>query len=69
MFLVPLAAYIMWQLLYLLIVNVLCRKRLLRDPEVMTSYRELSRKAKKANNVWWHCKCILLFFFFHASIP
>jgi hypothetical protein len=39
MFLVPFAAYILWQLLYLLIVNVLCRQRLLRDPEVMTSYR------------------------------
>jgi len=39
MFLVSLAAYILWQLLYLLIVNVLCRQRLLRDPEVMTSYR------------------------------
>lgn len=50
---VPLAAYTLWQVLYFLIVNVLRRQRLLRDPEVMTSYRELSKKAKKANNIWW----------------
>ncbi|KAL6007219.1 glycerophosphocholine acyltransferase [Asimina triloba] len=39
LFFVPLAAYTLWQLLYFLIVNVLRRQRLLRDPEVMTSYR------------------------------
>lgn len=36
---VPLVAYTLWQVLYFLIVNVLRRQRLLRDPEVMTSYR------------------------------
>lgn len=41
LFLVPLAAYSLWQLLYFLIVNVLRRQRMLRDPEVMTSYRFL----------------------------
>uniref|UniRef100_A0A453EZ44 Glycerophosphocholine acyltransferase 1 n=1 Tax=Aegilops tauschii subsp. strangulata TaxID=200361 RepID=A0A453EZ44_AEGTS len=49
LFVVPLAAYTLWQLMYFLIVNVLRRQRLLRDPEVMTSYRELSKKAQKAN--------------------
>jgi hypothetical protein len=39
LFLVPLVAYSLWQILYFLIVNVLRRQRLLRDPEVMTSYR------------------------------
>jgi len=39
LFLVPLAVYILWQVLYFLIVNVLRRQRFLRDPEVMTSYR------------------------------
>jgi hypothetical protein len=39
LFVVPLAAYSLWQLMYYLIVNVLRRQRLLRDPEVMTSYR------------------------------
>lgn len=39
LFVVPLVAYTLWQLLYFLIVNVLRRQRLLRDPEVMTSYR------------------------------
>lgn len=39
LFLVPLVAYTLWQVLYFLIVNVLRRQRLLRDPEVMTSYR------------------------------
>ena len=39
LFLVPLVVYTLWQLLYFLIVNVLRRQRLLRDPEVMTSYR------------------------------
>ncbi|XP_028793515.1 uncharacterized membrane protein C776.05 isoform X2 [Neltuma alba] len=37
LFFVPLAAYTLWQVLYFLIVNVLRRQRLLRDPEVMTS--------------------------------
>lgn len=39
LFFVPLVAYIVWQILYFLIVDVLRRQRLLRDPEVMTSYR------------------------------
>ena len=39
LFWVPLVAYTLWQVLYFLIVNVLRRQRLLRDPEVMTSYR------------------------------
>ncbi|XP_072950427.1 glycerophosphocholine acyltransferase 1 [Typha angustifolia] len=59
LFFVPLFAYTLWQLLYFLIVNVLRRQRLLRDPEVMTSYRELSKKAQKANNVWWRLSGLL----------
>ncbi|KAJ6801972.1 putative membrane protein-like [Iris pallida] len=66
LFVVPLVAYTLWQLLYFLIVNVLRRQRLLRDPEVMTSYscrwifrRELSKKAQKANNVWWRLSGLL----------
>ncbi|CAN1185844.1 Glycerophosphocholine acyltransferase 1 [Linum perenne] len=59
LFWVPLAAYTLWQILYFLIVNVLRRQRLLRDPEVMTSYRELSKKARKANNVWWRLSGVL----------
>lgn len=59
LFVVPLAAYTLWQALYFLIVNVLRRQRLLRDPEVMTSYRELSKKAQKANNVWWRSSGLL----------
>jgi hypothetical protein len=59
LFLVPLIAYTLWQLLYFLIVNVLRGQRLLRDPEVMTSYRELSKKAQKANNVWWRLSGLL----------
>ncbi|KAK9715704.1 hypothetical protein RND81_06G183800 [Saponaria officinalis] len=57
--LVPLIAYTLWQILYFLIVNVLRRQRFLRDPEVMTSYRELSKKAQKANNVWWRLSSLL----------
>ncbi|CAL5340608.1 unnamed protein product [Camellia sinensis] len=56
---VPLATYSIWQALYFLIVNVLRRQRLIRDPEVMTSYRELSKKAQKANNIWWHLSGLL----------
>ncbi|KAK8620046.1 hypothetical protein V6N13_066532 [Hibiscus sabdariffa] len=52
-------AYTLWQVLYFLIVNVLRRQRLLRDPEVMTSYRELSKKAQKANNIWWRLSGLL----------
>ncbi|BFG39663.1 hypothetical protein CerSpe_259370 [Prunus speciosa] len=59
LFWVPLFAYTLWQALYFLIVNVLRRQRLLRDPEVMTSYRELSKKAQKANNVWWRLSGLL----------
>ncbi|XP_051148595.1 glycerophosphocholine acyltransferase 1 [Andrographis paniculata] len=59
LFFVPLVAYSVWQLLYFLIVNVLRRQRLLRDPEVMTSYRELSKKAQKANNIWWRLSGML----------
>ncbi|KAL0426821.1 UNVERIFIED_CONTAM: Glycerophosphocholine acyltransferase 1 [Sesamum latifolium] len=59
LFFVPLAAYCVWQLLYFLIVDVLRRQRLLRDPEVMTSYRELSKKAQKANNIWWRLSGLL----------
>lgn len=59
LFVVPLVAYTLWQILYFLIVNVLRRQRLLRDPEVMTSYRELSKKAQKANNVWWRLSGLL----------
>ncbi|XAR53460.1 hypothetical protein NMG60_11022023 [Bertholletia excelsa] len=59
LFLVPLAAYSLWQMLYFLIVEVLRRQRLLRDPEVMTSYRELSKKARKANNIWWRLSGLL----------
>lgn len=39
LFVVPLIAYTLWQILYFLIVDVLRRQRLLQDPEVMTSYR------------------------------
>uniref|UniRef100_A0A7C9CHQ6 Glycerophosphocholine acyltransferase 1 n=1 Tax=Opuntia streptacantha TaxID=393608 RepID=A0A7C9CHQ6_OPUST len=59
LFVVPLIAYTLWQILYFLIVNVLRRQRFLRDPEVMTSYRELSKKAQKANNIWWRLSGIL----------
>ncbi|KAI3867039.1 hypothetical protein MKW98_000252 [Papaver atlanticum] len=41
LFVVPLDAHTLWQILYFLIVNVLRRQRLLRDPEVMTSYRKI----------------------------
>ncbi|KAL8189074.1 hypothetical protein R6Q57_029335 [Mikania cordata] len=59
LFVVPFIAYSLWQALYFLIVNVLRRQRLLRDPEVMTSYRELSKKAQKANNLWWRLSGLL----------
>ncbi|KAJ4953938.1 hypothetical protein NE237_030770 [Protea cynaroides] len=59
LFVVPLVAYTLWQFLYVLFVNVLRRNRLLRDPEVMTSYRELSKKAQKANNIWWRLSGLL----------
>lgn len=59
LFLVPLIAYTVWQVLYFLIVDVLRRQRLLRDPEVMTSYRELSKKAQKANSILWRLSGLL----------
>ncbi|GKB25435.1 uncharacterized membrane protein-like protein [Tanacetum coccineum] len=59
LFIVPLIAYSLWQALYFLIVDVLRRQRFLRDPEVMNSYRELSKKAQKANNLWWRLSGLL----------
>lgn len=59
LFLVPLLAYCIWQALYFLIVEGLRRQRLLNDPEVMTSYRELKRKAERANNIWWRLSGLL----------
>ncbi|CAK9879665.1 unnamed protein product [Sphagnum jensenii] len=53
LFVVPLFVYSVWQMIYYLVVNVLRRQRILGDPEVMTSYKELSRKASRANNIWW----------------
>lgn len=41
LFVVPLFAYSLWQMLYFLVVDVLRRQRLLRDPEVMTSFRSV----------------------------
>lgn len=41
LFVVPLLAYSLWQMLYFFVVNVLRRQRLLRDPEVMTSFRSV----------------------------
>eukprot|EP00250_Pteridium_aquilinum_P019497 c24454_g1_i5 orf=641-1804(-) len=59
LFFVPLLAYCVWQALYFLIVEGLRRQRLLNDPEVMTSYRELKRKAERANNIWWRLSGLL----------
>ncbi|KAL2653348.1 hypothetical protein R1flu_021476 [Riccia fluitans] len=59
LFVVPLVCYSVWQMLYFLVVNVMRRQRMLRDPEIMTSYRELSRKAARANNIWWRVSGIL----------
>lgn len=59
LFFVPLLAYCVWQALYFLIVEGLRRQRLLNDPEVMTSYRELKRKAERANNIWWQLSGLL----------
>lgn len=59
LFFVPLLAYCVWQALYFLVVEGLRRQRLLNDPEVMTSYRELKRKAERANNIWWRLSGLL----------
>lgn len=53
LFFVPLMVYCIWQALYFLVVEGLRRQRILRDPDIMTSYRELKRKAERANNIWW----------------
>lgn len=59
MFVVPLAAYSLWQMLYWAIVDGLRKQRLLNDPKVLTSYRELSRKAARANSMWWRISGVL----------
>ncbi|KAI3856315.1 hypothetical protein MKW92_016527 [Papaver armeniacum] len=43
LFVVPLVAYTLWQILYFLFVNVL----------------QLSKKAQKANNTWWRLSGVL----------
>lgn len=59
MFFVPLGVYVVWQLLYVAVVYGLRKQRILNDPEVLTSFRELSRKACRANNIWWRCSSAL----------
>ncbi|KAH7289232.1 hypothetical protein KP509_31G064900 [Ceratopteris richardii] len=59
LFFVPLIVYCIWQGLYFLVVEGLRRKRILSDPEIMTSYRELKRKAQRANNIWWRLSGLL----------
>ncbi|CAI5986059.1 unnamed protein product [Closterium sp. NIES-64] len=59
MLVVPLIAYSLWQILYWLVVEVLRKRRLVKDPEVMTSFRELSKKASRANNFWWWLSGVL----------
>ncbi|XP_042414683.1 glycerophosphocholine acyltransferase 1-like [Zingiber officinale] len=59
LFAVPLAAYTMWQLLYFLIADALSWQQfLISDPEVITSYRELPKKAQKAD-IWWRLSSLL----------
>ncbi|GAQ86601.1 hypothetical protein KFL_002990090 [Klebsormidium nitens] len=59
LFTVPLIVYSVWQALYWIIVEVLRKQRLLRDPQVLTSFRELSRKAERANNLFWWASGLL----------
>eukprot|EP00894_Picocystis_sp_ML_P000789 jgi/Pico_ML_1/51306/g2362.t1 len=50
LFFAPLLFYCVWQLLYFLVVQVLLRDTIKKDKELDTSYRHLSKRAKKANN-------------------
>ena len=50
-FVAPLCFYIAWQLLYFLVVQVVCRESILRDRHD-TSYRCLARRAARADNFW-----------------
>mmetsp|Transcript_8258 Transcript_8258/g.51405 ORF Transcript_8258/g.51405 Transcript_8258/m.51405 type:complete len:385 (+) Transcript_8258:281-1435(+) len=50
LFVAPLLFYCTWQLLYFLVVQVLLRETIKKDKELDTSYRHLSKRAKKANN-------------------
>ncbi|KAI5067401.1 hypothetical protein GOP47_0017929 [Adiantum capillus-veneris] len=59
LFFVPLMVYCIWQGLYFLVVEGLRRQRILQDPEIMTSYRELKRKAERAKNIWWRLSGLL----------
>lgn len=74
LFVVPLVAYTLWQILYFLIVNVLRRQRFLRDPEVMTSYRSslcdqksIKLLAKAFAFVLSHADTLFLWFFRELS--
>jgi hypothetical protein len=49
LFCIPLLVYCIWQALYFAVVEVLRRQRILRDPEVMTSYRYSSFKIAEAS--------------------
>lgn len=50
LFVAPLLFYCAWQLLYFLVVQVLLRETIKKDKELDTSYRHLSKRARKANN-------------------
>jgi uncharacterized membrane-anchored protein YitT (DUF2179 family) len=59
LFVVPLLVYSIWQALYWVITEVMRKQRLLRDPQVLTSFRELTRKAERANNLFWWASGLL----------
>ena len=50
-FLAPLLFYLVWQLLYFCVVQVVCRDSILRNRHD-TSYRCLARRAARADNFW-----------------
>lgn len=52
LFAAPMAFYVAWQLVYWLVVQVLCH-RIIKAGKYDTSYLTLSRRARRANNVWY----------------
>ncbi|EIE25281.1 hypothetical protein COCSUDRAFT_40577 [Coccomyxa subellipsoidea C-169] len=47
----PLVFYVIWQLMYFIIVQVMCRQ-IIQKHGYDTSYNALARRAAKSNNVW-----------------
>ena len=61
-FVYPLASYVLWQIFYLFVTELVCRKHIEQNPDVSTSMRWLSADRKNGFNKF--CKMVRLYIYF-----